>query len=550
MVNKWKESLDNRLPFYWQGENIDSLLSVIASEFDVIEDDINEVKISRRLNEIDEGEAISNNIHLDKLARNVGQVRDVVKFIDEKTDIDVEHENDTMLRNRTEWNIDVQQSEGISTQIKDLVARGLVMYRIRTGLGGYVYEDTIEPANFRGLVPPEFNIPESVDKTDQRYVEPNDIYVFQNRETGLGIKAPDAWHGKFGNLTNFYELQIPWKALPWSEGANSLQWKSQDSFDRPYYTTFTSDDIDSGLLNIDHNLDNNHPVVTVMDGRNKRVSPDNVTASDGNLVVDLSSYTVEGTWNVRLTGSGYSRNFFDDQVDDGVFHINHNLNQPYPSVAIYNSDGVLVSPDSIEYVDSNNLDVNLSGYTIDGTWFVTVVGGENSVSSVHKFDESNLGAREMTITHGLGADTVHTSFFNNSGVSQDVNWVEQIDDDTIKVQFPSSDTVQDTWHVNVSASRAKIPEDVDHGWNESVYTGKQEDLHIEPVNKLAELTRPAATEVGIKGYGGLVWKSQDEFDNPEEPGEDTVHGWGARWDGDLEETEWAMENLDDFWVNY
>lgn len=340
----WKDSLLDRLPFYWDGDNIEHFLEVIGGSLDDVEKTTNDIRATRKLLEIEDGEDIAVDQHLDNLAKNVGQTRDVVKFIDDKIDIDVKSENDEMFRRRIWWNIRLQQSDGTLEQIKQLFTEGLKMYRVRTGLGGYVPRDLVQPADFDTDIPPEWEIAEDENMGDRRYVEPNDIFIFHNEEPRLDMEAPDSWHGKFGSLTNYYQIEIPWQAMPWSEGEDAIMWTSQDNFDDP-----------------------SNP------------------------------------------------------------------------------------PEDKKHGWSNKYDADR---------------------------QSNL--------ESVG----------------------------------------------------------------SIWSAPQEDVHIEPLQKLAEMTRPAATQVGIFGYGGMIWKSQDDFDDPSNPPEDDNHGWGARWDGDVEDTLYAMENLDGFWIDY
>lgn len=549
-MEDWKESMLDRLPFYWDGENVESFLSTIAYGIEDAEDGIERVKHTRRLDEIIDGEEIATGINLDKLAANVGQTRDTAKFIDEKTDIEVEEENDAMFRRRIIWNIDLQQSDGLIEDVKDLLARGLKMYRTRTGLGGLVYEDGVVADDFLVNIPPDWDIPEEIDLGDKRYIEPSDIIIFPNQEPRLEMEAPDSYHGKFYNLTNFYSIGIPWEAMPWSDGENSLVWRSQDDFPRPFFTTFTSDDLSNGDLTVTTEFDPNYPVPSVTNDKGNYIEPDSVSVDGNTVTINFDSYNVDGVWSVRLTPGGVKRGFTDSDLNSGILTINNTLNSTYPSVVIYDDSGQLKSPDSITYVNSDTIEVDLGSFTVSNEWVVNIVGGDDIVDYSKKFSQSDLGALEMEVIHALGADSPEVLIVDSNGTEYASATVKEINDDSIRIIFPSSSTVQDEWYLKVMSSKVEIPEDTKHGWNNSVYTGEQEDLHIEPLKNLVELTRPSATDVELYGYGGMIWKSQDDLDDPSNPPKDDQHGWGARFDGDIEETEYAMENLDGFWINY
>jgi len=545
-----KEELLERLPFYWDGDNVESLMSIMGSSLDDIDNTLDDIKSTRRIQKINDEDAIAVGQHLDYLAQNVGQSRDVVKFIDDKLDIDVESENDEMFRRRVLWNIRLQESDGLLEQIKGLLTEGLIMYRVRTGLGGYVPRDLISAEDFITDIPPKWNIPESQDMGDRRYVEPSDIYIFHNEEPRLGMSAPDSWHGKYGDLTNYYQVEIPWKAMPWSEGEESLIWRSQDDFPRPYFVTFTSDDLDGGILSIDHGLDNDYPSVSITNSDGVHVDPDSVTKTSSGIDIDVSGYTVEETWMARLTGYGYRRPFESSDMDGDIMSISHNLGVMYPNIAIYDDSGTLITPDNINFIDDNNIEIDLTSFSVSGIWHATVLGGDDVISKSYEFDNSDVVVDELTIQHTLPAETLEVSIVNENGEVSNISSIQELSNQRIRLFFLSEDQVSGTWNIRLTSAKGKIPTDNKNGWNHGVWTGPQEDLHIEPLKELAELTRPAATEVGMFGYGGVIWRSQDDFDDPSSPPRDKHHGWGSRWDGDIEETLYAMENLDGFWVNY
>jgi hypothetical protein len=77
-----------------------------------------------------------------------------------------------------------------------------------------------------------------------------------------------------------------------------------------YSETFTNSGLVSGALAVTHNLSQKIVTVTVADGGDRMVIPDNVTYTDtNNLSVDLSSFgAITGTWNVNVIKSGAGGN--------------------------------------------------------------------------------------------------------------------------------------------------------------------------------------------------------------------------------------------------
>lgn len=570
------------LPYYWddsQDSNVYKFWSVLASAMGQWEKEMEEIRDSRPLD-------TASGVSLDYASNDVGVVRDVISFISKKTDVDVEAENDQMLRSRAKWNIDLQESSGITEQLKELIAEGLKMYRVRTGLGGFVLEDQVEVVSFLGEGAPEWSIPESINLSNQEYIDSSDVFVFSNRRPRLGMEAPDAYHGKFGNLTNFYTVSIPWKALPWAEGERSLIWRSQDEFDSPLFARFVESDLDSGVLSLDHELDTNYPVVSVINDDQQYIDINDISTVDGTVDLDLSGYDVDDEWSVRLLGDGYQRWFDDSHLDNEVLTVKHSLSSLYPSVTIFDDEDNKIVPDGIEYIDEDTLRVDLSNQyvtnTIDGgtasttsfdaleedsidggdattdstdgdtsgEWMVFVAGGDEVIEYTKEFEQSDLTARGIKFHHNLTYNNPDVIIVDDNNNLYNDAEIAQINYNTTRVRFPSKETVTGTWKINILVSKSNIPRDDKNGWNNSVWSGQEEELHIEPVQKIVDLTRPAATNVGINGHGGMIWKSQEEFKDPSDPPEDKNHGWGARWDGDIEETKWAMENLDDFWIGY
>lgn len=321
------EQFLDELPYYWDTDNPQSNIyrfaTVLASLFGVWQQEANKIRQSRPIEK-------ASGDSLDYVGSDVGVVRDVVSFISDKTDLDIESENDEMLRERIKWNIFLQESSSLVEEIKKIIAQGLKMYRVRVGLGGETWDPDLERSEYQSHIPPYFNIPDGHYEKEVRTIDENDISIYENKSTNLDMKAPDADHGKFGSLNKYYEVHIPWKALPWEEGENAFIWASQDTFDDP--------------------------------------------------------------------------------------------SQP--------------------------------------------------------------------------------------------------------------------------------PEDKVHGWNEGILNAEEAELQLEPVETLVELSRPAGASVAIHGEGGFIWASQEEFDDPNDPPEDELHGWNrGKWDGDLEEAKYAMENHSNFWLD-
>lgn len=77
------------------------------------------------------------------------------------------------------------------------------------------------------------------------------------------------------------------------------------AFDNKYTETFTAASISGGLLTVNHNLDSQYNGVYVFDENDNEIQPDDIIATDINTTtIDLTSYTVTGTWRAVILSGG------------------------------------------------------------------------------------------------------------------------------------------------------------------------------------------------------------------------------------------------------
>ena len=70
-----------------------------------------------------------------------------------------------------------------------------------------------------------------------------------------------------------------------------------------YTNSFVNADLTSGVLAVNHSLNTDVVHVTVYNGSNAQVTPDEITLTDAdNISVDLTSFgVIVGTWNVKVS---------------------------------------------------------------------------------------------------------------------------------------------------------------------------------------------------------------------------------------------------------
>jgi hypothetical protein len=101
------------------------------------------------------------------------------------------------------------------------------------------------------------------------------------------------------------------------------------------------------------------------------LAPDDIIAGTGILVNQDSA---NGTVTVSQTVTKYKQTFSESDLVSGILTVNHNLNEDFPIVAIYNDSRNYVSPDSINSSNTNQIVIGLQSFeNISGNWTITVV---------------------------------------------------------------------------------------------------------------------------------------------------------------------------------
>ena len=103
----------------------------------------------------------------------------------------------------------------------------------------------------------------------------------------------------------------------------------------------------------------------------------NVSATQDEYVLTKDTSTGNAIWKPSQGGGGGSgsvvSSFTYASLSSGTLTIQHNLDQKYVDVTIYNEDDIIVNPDYKQMIDNNNLLVSLVSYgQIQGTWHIKI----------------------------------------------------------------------------------------------------------------------------------------------------------------------------------
>lgn len=101
--------------------------------------------------------------------------------------------------------------------------------------------------------------------------------------------------------------------------------------------------------------------------------------SNGDLYVQIGAtpklYQFRATQWVVFEGSGsFKRSFSSTDLDMmNVIVVQHDLDEEFPDVTVYNDTRRVVLPDEVYSVDANNVRIDLGSYgNIQGNWNVTI----------------------------------------------------------------------------------------------------------------------------------------------------------------------------------
>ena len=165
-------------------------------------------------------------------------------------------------------------------------------------------------------------------------------------------------------------------------------------------------------------------------------------------------------------GNGMTFSFTSGDLIAGILNINHNLNNKYVIVEIYDNLDKKNEPDFVTLVDANNVEIDLSSYSIVGTWNAAVYMGAGATGSigatgstgstgpsgnsfVYAFDDGYLDIDGyLTVNHNLNNKYISVDVYDNVDVLIELSsLVTLIDANNTNVYLFSHQPLSGTWHV-------------------------------------------------------------------------------------------------------
>jgi hypothetical protein len=121
-----------------------------------------------------------------------------------------------------------------------------------------------------------------------------------------------------------------------------------------------------------------------------------------------------------------------------TLNINHGLGDDAPVVQVYDNLGEQITPDTIDIVDADNVDVTFS---VSTTGTVIIHGGESAFTGTTAFYQMSFVAQTtVNVPHNLGIEPVHVTCYDGAGVQIEPLSVTIVDLDNVTVVFSASTT--------------------------------------------------------------------------------------------------------------
>ena len=167
------------------------------------------------------------------------------------------------------------------------------------------------------------------------------------------------------------------------------------------------------------------------------------TPAKGKLYFDSSEDTLkicnDGSAFVAVgTGSGGVDKFVESFTAQTTVTVTHNLGDVNPLVQVYDSNNEQITPNVIDVIDGNNVQVDFSSST---TGFITVHGGIGiDIGTTAYYSQAFTSQTSVVVAHGLGQQYVQVQVFNSSNELIIPDTVTLTDTDNLTVTFAGSET--------------------------------------------------------------------------------------------------------------
>lgn len=139
--------------------------------------------------------------------------------------------------------------------------------------------------------------------------------------------------------------------------------------------------------------------------------------------------------------------FTSTSMSGSLLTFRHGLDYQYVNISIYDNNGDVVVPDSIEASSLAITTVDLSSYaTIPGTWHIMATAPEY----VNSFTNASLSGGTLTVNHGLTSQYVSVAVYDDSDLTIIPDEITATSAGVATVDLTSFGPIPGTWNVIVS----------------------------------------------------------------------------------------------------
>jgi hypothetical protein len=150
-------------------------------------------------------------------------------------------------------------------------------------------------------------------------------------------------------------------------------------------------------------------------------------------------FNMRGNSVVSATKSFY-QSFDSGDLVAGVLTLNHGLGHKFAIVQVYDDNDDIIYPDNINLVDDDNLDIDLSSFTVSNTWRAVVLDQGTTVSaatSAVTYPILTGAGLSVAVNHGLSTLYPMVQVYDDSGDLINPDDITSVDANNITIDLTS-----------------------------------------------------------------------------------------------------------------
>lgn len=228
--------------------------------------------------------------------------------------------------------------------------------------------------------------------------------------------------------------------------------------------SFSDTDLDvNGDLIINHDFDDNYPIVAVYTDTGEKLLPDYIELLDSNsLKVGMNSFAPFSDYNYLVLSAQRSTtkydvpSFADTDLVGGELVINHGLDTLTPAVLVFNDNNEQVLPDIITVSDNNTVVIDMTdfgtftGYRVrvaDTVGFSQTFNTPLFSSYSQQFINSDVSSGTIDIQHNLRFLSPEVILYRDDGNIVYPDSINSLDENNISIDLGFYSPINGVWRV-------------------------------------------------------------------------------------------------------